>query len=516
MSDRFNAADLFAEAARRHPEKPALIYKGKKVTFGDFEMAVNATAAGLLEKGIRKGDRVIVFVPMSEDLYRIVLALLRIGAVAVFLDEWVSISRLNACCRLAECRAFIGTSKSLLLAWFVPGLRQIPLRLGLKYDPRKTPAKLPQTDRDDIALITFTTGSTGIPKAAIRTHGLLYEQFQALAPLIRPQPGDICMPVLPIVLLINLGAGVTSVIADFNARKPLSMKPGKVADQLVRYEVNSIIASPFFFRQLSKYLIDNDLVLNGIEKIFTGGAPVFPIEAERYRRAFPSADIRIVYGSTEAEPISSITAEELTDRQDNALARGLKVGEVEGSASVKIIDIRDENIAVADMKALEDREVAQGEIGEIIVSGKHVLREYLRNPDASMRNKIFVGEQCWHRTGDSGYLDAQGRLFLTGRCSSLVRLHGQILPTFVFENHFQTLDGIEIGTILLWKGKIIAVAELRESAVRDQAKAAISAVHEAIEEVVLIKKMPRDPRHHSKVDYEKLKTMLTMKQLLIG
>lgn len=516
MSDRFNAADLFAEAARRHPDKPALIYRNKKITFGDFEAAVNATAAGLVEKGIRKGDRVLVFVPMSDDLYRVVLALLRIGAVAVFLDEWVSTSRLNACCRLAECRAFIGTTKGLLLAWLVPGLRQIPLRLGLKYDSRKTPGRLPETGREDVALITFTTGSTGTPKAAIRTHGLLYEQFQALTPLIRPEPGDICMPVLPIVLLINLGAGVTSVIADFNARKPLSMKPEKVIDQIKKYEVNALIASPFFFRQLSEYLINTGEVSNGVRKVFTGGAPVFPTEAERYRKAFPLADIRIVYGSTEAEPISSVTLEELADRPATEMFRGLKVGQVEASATVRIIGISDENRAFSSMVALEAEEVAQGGIGEIIVSGKHVLRDYLHNPEALLRNKIFIGEQCWHRTGDSGYLDARGHLFLTGRCDSLVRLHDQILPTFLFENHFQTLDGVETGTILLWNGKIIAVAELKASSDRDRAKVAIAAAHEAIDEVVLLKKMPRDPRHHSKVDYGKLKTMLTMKQLLIG
>nr|WP_295933928.1 AMP-binding protein [uncultured Dyadobacter sp.] len=516
MSDRFNAADLFAEAARRHQEKPALIYRNRKITFGDFEKAVNATAAGLLEKGIRKGDRVLVFVPMSDDLYRVVLALLRIGAVAVFLDEWVSISRLNACCRLAECRAFIGTSKGLLLAWLVPGLRQISLRLGLKYDPSKTPGTLPETNRDDIALITFTTGSTGTPKAAIRTHGLLFEQFKALTPLIRPEPADICMPVLPIVLLINLGAGVTSVIADFNARKPLSMKPEKVIDQIEQYEVNALIASPFFFRQLSGYLMHKGLVLNGVRKVFTGGAPVFPAEAERFRHAFPVADIRIVYGSTEAEPISSVTAEALTAGKATSMSRGLEVGQVEPSATVKIIGISEENRVFSSIEALEAAGLPRGAIGEIIVSGNHVLRDYLHNSEALLRNKIFIGEQCWHRTGDSGYLDARGHLFLTGRCDSLVRLHDQILPTFLFENHFQTLDGVETGTILLWNGKIIAVAELKGSADRDQAKAAIGAAHEAIEEVILLKKMPRDPRHHSKVDYEKLKTMLTMKQLLIG
>ncbi|MBO9617096.1 MAG: AMP-binding protein [Dyadobacter sp.] len=504
LADRFNIVDLFHDAARVNPGKPAIIYRGKAISFGELKTAVTQTAGYFLRKGIRKGDRVLVFVPMSDDLYRTVLALFRIGAVAVFLDEWVSVKRLVECCRLAQCAAFIGTFKGRVLARLLPGLRSIPLHLGLKYDTGHTALPFPETGRDDMALITFTTGSTGIPKAAIRSHGLLLEQFQALIPLIEPAPGAICMPVLPIVLLINLGAGITSVIADFNPRKPDTIKPERIAGQISAFGVTSIIASPFFVKQLSRYLRGNALFLNTIQRILTGGAPVFPAEANIYREAFPHAHIGIVYGSTEAEPMSMIAADELIASETT---RGLNVGKVEPVATVKIIGISDDAIAVPDDEALSALEVVPGEIGEIIVSGKHVLRDYLNNPEALKRNKIFVGNKCWHRTGDSGFLD--GNLFLTGRCASLIPTPNGLLSTFLIENRLQTMNGVEMGTAMQLNDQLTAVIELSDSAQRDAVSVEIKSLPEAFADIVFIPKIPRDPRHNSKIDYEKLRNLLS-------
>ena len=503
--DRFNVVDLFGDAARSTPRKAAIIDHDRTIIFGDLERAVNETAAHFLARGIRKGDRVLVFVPMSEELYRTVLALFRIGAVAVFLDEWVSVKRLVACCRVAQCAAFIGTFKGRVLARLLPGLRSIPLHLGLKYNVCRDIPAFPETGRDDIALITFTTGSTGIPKAAIRTHGLLFEQFQALIPLIEPTPDDVSMPVLPIVLLINLGAGVTSVIADFNARKPDAMKPKKIFDQIHRYKVTSIIASPFFVKQLALYSSSNRLILNTIKKIRTGGAPVFPTEAKSYRAAFPGADIAIVYGSTEAEPMSAISADELIVSETN---RGLNVGKVEPGATVKIIFISNDAITAVDDDAFAKLEVLPGTIGEIIVTGKHVLRDYLHNPEALKRNKIFVGTKCWHRTGDSGFWGDDGNLYLTGRCASLIRTPKGLLSTFLYENRFQAIEGVLMGTIMLLGDRLTAIIEVsdpsREAAVRSM----MEALPEAFADIVFVSKVPRDPRHNSKIDYEKLRLLL--------
>lgn len=512
MNQTFNIADLFFSAAKRNPLTTAIIYKNRKISFTELEKEITATAHFFQRKGIVKNDRVLVFVPMSIDLYRIVLALFKIGATAVFLDEWVSRKRMEECCKTAQCKAFIGISKAQILAVFSRELRKIPIKLGTAYSTGQSNGTFAVTSKEDTALITFTTGSMGTPKAAKRTHGFLYHQFKALKEKIEPEKGDISMPVLPIVLLINLATGTTSVIADFKSSKPNLLRPEKIIQQITKYSVNSIIASPFFIKEIAEYIISNNISIPCIKKIFTGGASVFPGEAARYYEAFPQVKTEIVYGSTEAEPISSIDIETLIKEKNNIL-RGLNAGKPDKCTEVKIIHIIEGNICINSEEELSAIELPLKAIGEIIVSGNHILREYFNNEEALNRNKIFIGNTCWHRTGDSGYLDENGTLFLTGRCSTLFQKDGTIIYPFIYENYFQTIGEVETGTIMLIKGKITAIIELKDESGKDAVKSNLESALPLLEKILFLKKIPRDPRHNSKIDYEKLR-LFVYKQCL--
>ncbi len=507
MNDTFNIVDLFFLAAKKNPGKTAINFKKNKISFGELEKQVTETAHYFLGKGIDKGDRVLILVPMSIDLYRVVLALFKIGATAVFLDEWVNKKRMEECCRIVPCKSLIGIFKARIFAFFSSELSKIPIKLGVKYhtdnsnDLNKT---FSVTNKNDTALITFTTGSTGTPKAAKRTHEFLHHQFLALIEKIQPQEDDIDMPVLPIVLLINLATGTTSVIADFKAGKPNSLQPKKIIQQIKAHSVNRMTASPFFVKEISKYIIRKKLSVQNMRNIFTGGAPVFPNEAELYVKAFPYAKVEIVYGSTEAEPISFINAKELIKEKNYIRSQGLMVGKADKNIEVKIINIIDKNICINSEEELLNIELPVNEIGEIIVSGNHVLREYFNNEEALNRNKIFIGDNCWHRTGDRGSMDENGMLFLTGRCSTLINNNGKILSPFIYENYFQNIDGIEMGTIIMLKEKLTAIIELNEKLKRTSVKNIIRGHDNQLKEIIFVEKIPRDPRHNSKIDYEKL------------
>ena len=506
-NDAFNITDLFFNTAKKYPNKTAVIFKNKNISFSELEVQIENTAQYFLNKGIGKNDRVLVFVPMSIDLYRIVLALFKIGAIAVFLDEWVNKNRMEECCKIAICKAIISTLKARIFIFFSKELKKIPIRLGVGFNEKDPRKNLHETYYDDIALITFTTGSTGIPKASIRTHRLLYNQFIALEEKLEYRDDDISMTVLPIVLLINLAVGTTSVIADFKSSKPDSLLPEKIIRQLKKYSVNTIIGSPFFIKKLSEYIIQEKKFLPQIKKIFTGGAPVFPSEAKIYNKAFPETKIEIIYGSTEAEPISSISANDLVNLKNDIL-NGLNVGKVSAYAEVKIIKIDDKNIFINSEKDLTEIVLPHNTIGEIIVKGKHVLRDYLNNEEAFKRNKILVGNEFWHRTGDSGYITESGNLFLMGRCNSLIVKNQKIFYPFVYENYFQLNEYIEIGTVIKITNKVSAVVQLRDKSKESLVKDLIKEVEPLIEQIIFIKKIPRDPRHNSKIDYQKLSNLL--------
>lgn len=506
----FNIVDLFFDACEKYPQHAAIIEKNRQISYSELREQADKTALYFIEKGIKKGDRVLIFIPMSIDLYRIVLALFKIGATAVFLDEWVNRKRMEACCKVAQCNAFIGTAKARVLIFFSHELRKIPIRLGTKYTSNikiDFPGSLVQYN--DTALITFTTGTTGKPKAAKRTHGFLNEQFKVLAEKIKPQPENVSLPVLPIVLLINLAAGCTSLITDFKGAKPEQTNFKKIIDQIHSYKINSVIASPFFIKQLASAVINSKVEFAGLKKIFTGGAPVFPSEAKMYEEAFPKTEIEIVYGSTEAEPISSISTKELI--KENATSKGLYVGKPDKNIDVRIINLQSGIITCTDENDLDKISLPAEEIGEIIVSGPHVLDAYFNSEEALKLTKIFVGGRCWHRTGDSGFLANDGGLFLTGRCSSLIIFNNKIIAPFIYEGLFQNVAGVELATVLEKENGIVAAIEAKKSANEKEISQYLKSLEDPVisnSKIIFIKKMPRDPRHHSKIDYKKLNSII--------
>lgn len=507
-----NITSVFFEQAERAPEAIALIDRDNtKISYGKLADSVKATAGYLQKQGIHRGDRVLIFVPMSIDLYRNVLALFYLGATVVFLDEWVNQKRLALCCELVSCKAMIGSRKALALTWFLKPLRNLAIRLNTTYSSRTSEAYPFSVDPEETALITFTTGSTGIPKAADRSHAFLQAQFDALKTEINPQPGEVAMPILPIVLLINLGAGVTSVIADFPARKPEKMVPKKIMDQLIRHQVQRITSSPYVVDRLAKHILERGIQLETVRQVFTGGAPVFPNMAQNLRKGFPQAEVYIVFGSTEAEPISKAAAQKVMAR--HLTGKGLYVGEIHEGCKLSIIPISPEPISARSLPEWNEMSLAEGETGEIVVAGNHVLKRYIDNPQAWKENKIIVAGEIWHRTGDAGFLAKDGHLYLTGRTKQMIYRNGNWIAPFMWEEQLEQLEGVSMGTILEKNGELVIVLETKAADVRNlkdlagqaplMGLAALGAYR-----LATLPHIPRDPRHNSKIDYGKLMEMI--------
>ena len=283
-----NVASLFLNAAKKYPQHIAIVDQKSSITYQDLEKEVRSTAAYFYKKGIRPSHRVMVFVPMSIELYKTVLALFYLGATAVFLDEWVNRKRLELCCEIADCQGFIASNKIHVLSLISKQIRKIPIKLSISKTINQS-IPIENVTKDHPALITFTTGSTGTPKAANRTHGFLNIQFEALIDELEPSANDVDMCTLPIVLFVNLGIGCTSIITDFKSKKPKSLKPKKILAAIESHKVNRITASPYFLQQISTVILQREKQLIHVRKLFTGGAPVFPREAKIIQKAFHSS-----------------------------------------------------------------------------------------------------------------------------------------------------------------------------------------------------------------------------------
>src|SRR5690606_578674 len=140
-----------------------------------------------------------------------VLAALYCGAAVVFIDEWTDLKRLNHCCSVAECKAVIIPPTFLFLKYLLAPLRKIPTHFSTKVKNTESNFSIQAIDPENSsAIITFSSGTTGTPKAADRTHTILSAQFEALQPIRNALPLEQNLTTLPIVLLLNLASGCTS------------------------------------------------------------------------------------------------------------------------------------------------------------------------------------------------------------------------------------------------------------------------------------------------------------------
>lgn len=492
-----NLVEIFFNTVTSFPENTAIVHNGASKTYRELAIGVESTAQYLLKKDIKEGDKVLVFVPMSIQLYETVLALFSIGAVVVFVDEWSDRSRLKKALQVVDIQAIIAPPKFIWLAYILPPFYTIKKKLSIKKNITKGSFDFITVDRNKTALITFTTGSTGLPKAANRTHHFLYEQFRILKEEIAAQPTDQCLVTLPIVLLSILGTGATGFIADFNQKKPQKLDAAKQVNDLKKVNISMLIASPFFVEKLCETKAISE---SKIRRLMTGGAPVFPNTASKIISALPNSECIVAYGSTEAEPISTVDMKDLI-REKKMDKNGLYVGRIHNEIQLKLIKMTEEIIELGDNK-WADWEVEKNEIGEVVVTGPHVLDSYYNSEEAFKLNKIKDGNVVWHRTGDSGkYIE--GKLYLNGRCSQLIKRGDQYISSFVMEYLINSIEGIPIGTLLENEGKLYLIIETsmnRPTAIKKATENMI-----VFDELIIEPSIPRDPRHFSKIDYKKLR-----------
>lgn len=487
-----NIVEILFENAEKFPDKLAIIHKKEKITYGKLAQDVKDYAQYFLSKGVKKGDNILIFVPMSINLYKILSAVFYIGATAVFVDAWADKNRLSQALTIVNCKAFIGSLKAFSLKLLSKKIRQVPLNFveGFISKPDKV-FEIESATPDSAALITFTTGSTGLPKAAKRTHEFLLEQHYVLKKHLAPHENDIDLTSLPIFVLHNLACGTTSVIPDFNPQKPADINPEKIKNDITKNRVTTSVGSPRFYEKLAE-----SGKIKGLNKIFTGGAPVFPKSAKFLQDRFDGTDVEIVYGSTEAEPIASISTRELLDF-NGKVQDGLYVGKPIDDINIKIIKPTDKPV-----ENFEEVWLEKGEIGEICVEGKHVLKEYYKSEEAQKFAKIHYNNQIWHRTGDAGYLDSDNNLFLMGRVKNKFEHNGKDVYVFPIENALLEIDGIVMGTVMKIHSEIVMIVETKLShTVLNQKLKSAGFEYDRL----VIKKIPRDPRHNSKIDYDRLK-----------
>ncbi len=442
-------------------------------------------------------------------------------AVAVRLRQHLPVIVIGAgrknladCLELFPPKACIGVFKANLLKLVIPALRKIPIQCAIDY-PFPGTSNLRggsvkgldealNCEAKDGALLTFTSGSTGRPKPAMRTHGFLLHQHEILEKVLFLKEGERDLTTLPVFLLSYLASGLQSILPKVNLRSPGKTEPGPLLGQIERYKPSRLTAPPAVFSRLLEKLEREGKKLEGVNRVFTGGGPVFPDLLFRLSKAMPGAQVEAVYGSTEAEPIAHLPMEDISEGDLNLMAcgKGLLAGKPIDDIRLKILsDQWGKPLGPWEETKFKENCLELNQPGEIVVAGGHVLKGYYKGL-GDEETKLKVQNEIWHRTGDAGYLDAKGMLWLLGRCSAKIQDSKGDLYPFAVETAVSFLKGIERSALVSIRDRRILLLEKTENfkgPLEDNIRKSLEWAQ--IDEFSWIPKIPMDRRHNSKIDY---------------
>jgi acyl-CoA synthetase (AMP-forming)/AMP-acid ligase II len=523
-----NIVEMLTAQVAARPDAPAIIDchggASRTLSFADLDRQSRQGAALLRACGLRRGDGVLLFHPMSAELYVVLLSVFRLGLVAIVIDPSAGLKAIDRCCAACPPKGFFGGPRAHLLRLISGAIRRIPVQIvvgaglpgaTLWRRAQEMPAcnDMEACAPDTPALVTLTGGGTGLPKAACRTHGFLLAQYRALLDVLDLVPGEVDLTTLPIVALANLASGVTTLIPDADLRAPGSIVPGPVLDQIEAHRATRTSASPALLERLADHCLANGRTIPRLEKVLTGGGPVFPDVLDKICRVAPNADPTAIYGSTEAEPIARVSASATSNEDRQAMLRGcgLLAGRPVPAVAVRILPDRSGTSIGSLSRERFDKEcLPPGEPGEIVVSGAHVLTGYLHGR-GDKETKFQVDDVCWHRTGDAGCLDRSGRLWLLGRCEAKVSdARGVLYPFAVESAARQHQNVLRVALTTDRDGRRVLAMQLRET--RDPG-ADLRVVKESlawagVDSFRVYHRLPVDHRHNAKIDYGALGRLL--------
>ena len=484
-------AQTILKRAELAPATTALTFEGQSQTFGALAERILRTAKALRNAGVSRGDRVGFIGHNHPAFLEILYACSCIGAIFVPLnfrltspevrfianDAGVKIMFADAACRplidaerdALHCRDFIATQGS------QTGWQELDAWIG-DAEPLGFCEHL---NADDVALIMYTSGTTGLPKGAMLTHGNVFWNALNVAFMgIRMKGATLtCAPLfhiggLNVTTHVSLSLGVGVILHK-------GFEAGDVLRDIEKYRISTMFGAPTMFLMMSQHENFDKADLSSIISFNVGAAPVPLSLLETYQKR--GIALEQGYGLTETSPYVSVLASE------HALEKTGSAGQNLTFTSVRIVD--------------EDNQpVAAGERGEVCIKGPNVMQGYWNRPEATAQ---AIDELGWFHSGDIGYLDEDGFLFICDRLKDMIITGGENVYPAEVESALYDHDDINevaifglpdekwgevvVAAVVMNEGKSLELAELRSFAAQSLAKYKIPTVVHFFDE------LPRNP-----------------------
>jgi acyl-CoA synthetase (AMP-forming)/AMP-acid ligase II len=537
--DIFDLASIVRDVAGRDPGRDAVVEPAgrnqdgsrryRRYSYGQLSADAEAIAPGLRELGIAERTRTVFMAPPSYEACVAGVALTRVGATTLWIDPSVGYRNVGERLRRIEPEAFVGIALAhagrVAFGWgarwprkavvvgggLFPGARALR---DLRRTPPREPAPPAVAPEDPVAVL-YTTGSTGAAKPALYRHRDFAHVYRIAHASWRfaEHPGvPVDLAVFPAFAFIVLSAGGTAVVPpiDFRREGPADVDPAAMLQVINDCGVTSMFASPVILENLGRHARACGARMPSLRRVIGGGAPIVASTVQALGAMLPEgAEVAANYGATEALPSTEIgPAEILATAERTARGAGICVGRPFAGVAVRVVRPVDGDVGAGII------ELPPGVVGEIAIAGAHVSPEYLGDAANTRANKTRAADgTLWHRTGDAGYVDADGRLWCCGRLGQRVRTAaGDLHPLQcepIFDAHPRVRRSGLVGVGPAGLQLPVVCIELDEPAgrverahLRDDllARAAAHPTTSAIRDVLFRNRLPVDPRHNSKID----------------
>lgn len=466
MSEPATVADMLPRMAASMPDATAIYFPSKRrdaaglieyiqISYRELDERSDHIAAGLHAIGIVRGDRAALMVKPSPELFALTFAMFKAGVVPVMIDPGLGIRGLKSCMARAQPTAFIGIpaahaarvalgwgratiTKTVSVGGWGLGGHTLAALEQLGRDRLSKGERPSPTGPDEVAAILFTSGSTGPAKGVVYRHRNFVAQVTAIREMFGIEPGEIDLPTFPLFALFDPALGMTTVLPDMDSTKPARVDPRNIIEPIQRFGVTTMFGSPALLDTVGRYGEAHATKLPSLRRVIAAGAPLPAPTIRRWHAMLDaSADVFPPYGATESLPVACIASRSiLADTWPRTeQGEGVCVGMPVPAIDVRILAITDEPIA----RWSDDLLMPDGEIGEIAVRGPMVTESYLNDETNTAKAKILDGERVWHRMGDLGWRDEQGRIWFCGRKSHRIDLAGSdSMFSVCVENVFDT------------------------------------------------------------------------------
>lgn len=452
-----NLARLIEDAARNFADKPALICDNQRINYNQLNCSINAVAHLLKQTGIVKGDKVALMLPNIPEFVYCYFAAVKLGAVAVTLNTSSTSHELSYLLDNSDAKVLITTeSARKKYEGIKDGLaccknfiivdsddQNSPLKQALTNGPFSNPATA--IDSEDPAVIIYTAGLTGKPLGAVLTHGNLYSQSDLLTSIVKRSSEDKGLSLIPLFhafgatanMIASLRCGCTTVMME-------GLTMSSLFSAIEKEKITYICAVPRLFLGMIYFDDAAKYDISSLEVCVTGGSTMPPHLLPAFEKQF-GAKILEGYGLTEAGPVCSFTRIGMTPKPGS-------IGIAIPDAEIKIVDEA-------------GNELPRGEIGELIVRGKNVMKGYYKD-DAATADVIKDG---WLYTSDLGKMDEDDYIILTGRKKRLIITSGfNVYPREVenvLNQHPAVLASRVFGKENLMRGEIVAARVIKKDGI---------------------------------------------------